>query len=293
MINIFLKYLSYEKRYSQHTITSYRSDLSQFTTYLSSEFPEETIESASHQHIRAWVISLMSSSVKPQTINRKVISLRSYYKFLLKNGEILVNPTTKINVLKTEKKLPSFIQEDDMTLMLDQMTFTNDFTGSRDRLILELFYCTGIRLAELISIRNDDINMDRFQLKVLGKRNKERIIPFPKSLKESIDIYQQMKNSEFPTSTNDRLLVTNKNKPCYPMMIYRLVKKYLTIFTTLSKKSPHVLRHTFATHLLDKGADLNAVKDLLGHASLTATQIYTHNSLDKLKKVFDQAHPKA
>ncbi|MDN5215763.1 tyrosine-type recombinase/integrase [Fulvivirgaceae bacterium BMA12] len=293
MIQSFLKYLTYERRYSQHTITSYDCDLKQFQKFISDNFTGVTLEDISYHHIRAWIIHLMEQDLNPGSVNRKIVSLRSFYKYLLQEGTIQTDPTTKVKVLKTPKKLPDFVQEEDMQRLLDHFTFDDDFAGWRDRLILELLYGTGIRLSELTGLKESDIDLFHHQIKVLGKRNKERIIPFEKNLKNIFSNYLDKKNSLFDHNRNEYLLVTDKGGKSYPMMIYRVVKKYLAIFTTVEKKSPHVLRHTFATHLLNKGADLNAVKDLLGHASLAATQVYTHNSLDKLKRVFDQAHPKA
>lgn len=293
MIQSFLKYLAYEKRCSQHTVTSYRCDLNQFQEFLTGHFEGLPLQQVSYHHIRAWIIDLMEKGLNPRSVNRKTVSLRSFYKYLLRNKAIGADPTTRIKVLKTARKLPDFVQEEDMHRLLDNFTFEDDFAGWRDRLILELFYGTGIRLSELMGLKESDIDRFHGQIKVLGKRNKERIIPFSKNLDNILSGYLDKKNSVFDHNSDDYLIVTNKRGRGYPMMIYRVVKKYLGIFTTVEKKSPHVLRHTFATHLLNKGADLNAVKDLLGHTSLAATQVYTHNSLDKLKRAFDQAHPKA
>ena len=293
MIQSFLKHLAHEKRCSQHTVASYQCDLDQFQQFLTDNFQGLSAQGVSYHHIRAWVIDLMEKGLTPRSVNRKTVSLRSFYKFLLKNKIISSDPTTRIKVLKTSKKLPEFVQEEDMHRLLDHFTFDDDFAGWRDRLILELFYGTGIRLSELIGLKESDIDRFHGQIKVSGKRNKERIIPFSKSLEGVLSGYLDKKKSIFDHNSGDYLLVTNKRGRGYPMMVYRVVKKYLSIFTTIEKKSPHVLRHTFATHLLNKGANLNAVKDLLGHSSLAATQVYTHNSLDKLKRVFDQAHPKA
>ena len=285
--------MAYEKRYSQHTIASYQCDLGQFQKFLTINFHELHLEKVNYHHIRSWIINLMEKGLNPRSVNRKIVSLRSFYKFLLRNETIKADPTSRIKVLKTTKKLPNFVQEEDMQRLLDNFTFEDDFAGWRDRLVLELFYGTGIRLSELIGLKESDIDRFHGQIKVLGKRNKERLIPFSQNLANVLSNYLDKKKSVFDHNSDDYLLVTDKGDQGYPMMIYRVVKKYLAMFTTVEKKSPHVLRHTFATHLLNKGADLNAVKDLLGHASLAATQVYTHNSLDKLKRVFDQAHPKA
>lgn len=288
----FLKYIQFERRFSPHTITSYENDLNQFHSFLTDNY-NIAIEEANHSAIRHWVVTLMEAGTSPKTVNRKMASLRSFYKFLLKREVIKKDPTWKIQSLKTNKALPQFVNEPDITRLLDQCEFSNDFFGKRDQLILELLYGTGIRLSELINLKAADINFRSQTIKVLGKRNKERVIPFSKSLGLLIASYQTLKNNTISTNEGDYLLVTDNGDPCYPMLIYRTVKKYLNLFTTIEKRSPHVLRHTFATHLLNKGAELNAVKDLLGHTSLAATQVYTHNSLEKLKTVFDQAHPKA
>ena len=292
MTNLFFKYLKYEKRYSQHTLTSYKNDLAQLQAFLEQNYPETPIEDANHAILRDWIIDLAEKGLAETSINRKIVTLRSYYKFLLKNNKIDRNPVSKLINLKTQKKLPHFVRENDMSLILDHQVFENTFAGQRDRLALEILYGTGIRLSELINLQTNRIDLDQRVMKVLGKRNKERIIPLSQSLCQLIQSYLLIKNEEFPGNDNHFLIVSNKGEKCYPMMINRVVKKYLQGAST-DKKSPHILRHTYATHLLERGADLNAVKDLLGHQSLAATQIYTHNSLGKLKKVFDQAHPKA
>lgn len=288
----FLKYIQFERRFSPHTITSYENDLNQFQNFLCDNY-DISLEEANHNAIRHWVVTLMEAGTSPKTVNRKMASLRTFYKFLLKREAIKKDPTWKIQSLKTNKALPQFVNEPDITRLLDQCEFADDFFGKRDQLILELLYGTGIRLSELIGLKASDVNFRSQTIKVLGKRNKERVIPFSKSLGLLIASYQTQKNNTVSSNEGDYLLVTDNGEQCYPMLIYRTVKKYLNLFTTIEKRSPHVLRHTFATHLLNKGAELNAVKDLLGHSSLAATQVYTHNSLEKLKTVFDQAHPKA
>lgn len=287
----FLKYLSFEKRYSQHTVEAYRKDLQQFTNFLVSDFEISDVTEVRHTHVRSWVVSLMDSGLAAKSVNRKLATLKSFYKFLRARDYVEVNPTAQVKPLKTDKDLPSFVKENEIMQLLDQVEFTNDFQGMRDRLILELLYATGIRLAELKGLKETDINTYEKTIRVLGKRNKERIIPVGNPLIQLIGDYQKTKRDQGMKS--EELLLTDAGKPLYPMFIYRKVKQYLNAVTTLSKKSPHVLRHTFATHLLNKGADLNAVKDLLGHTSLAATQVYTHNSIEKLKAAFDQAHPKA
>ncbi|WP_462254391.1 tyrosine-type recombinase/integrase [Ekhidna sp.] len=291
MVETFLKYLSFEKRYSKHTVEAYRKDLLQFSDFLSSDFEIDSIEEAKHPQIRGWIVTLMDNGISPKSVNRKIATLKSFYKFLLGREYIEANPASQIKPLKTEKDLPTFVKEDEITMLLDRVEFEADFFGQRDRLLLELLYSTGIRLAELQGLKESDVNFYENTIRVLGKRNKERIIPIGNSLIEMIGNYQKLKNEMGMVGEN--LLLTDKGESLYPMFIYRKVNKYLSAVTTLSKKSPHVMRHTFATHLLNKGADLNAVKDLLGHTSLAATQVYTHNSIEKLKAAFDQAHPKA
>ena len=292
MIDSFLQFLTYEKRYSQHTVASYGADLEQFSTFLKHHYEIPAAEKATHPMIRDWIVHLSNSGLSKRSINRKIITLRSYFKFLIKRGLSEKNPVLGIKALKTSGTLPHFIREEDMQKILDQITFEDDFNGKRDQLVIELLYGTGIRLSELIKLSEKNVDFFEHQIKVLGKRNKERIIPINKSLELLIRNYLDLKNEVFGANTGELLIVTNKGAPSYPMLITRIVKKYLGI-TSVDKKSPHVLRHTFATHLLERGADLNAVKDLLGHQSLAATQVYTHSSLGKLKKVFDQAHPKA
>ncbi|REE01655.1 tyrosine-type recombinase/integrase [Marinoscillum furvescens] len=291
MIDPFLRYLQAEKRYSKHTLIAYEKDLDQFSEYLKVTFEIVKSEEATHAHLRGWVVELMEAENSPRTINRKIATLKSYYKFLLSRGYIAKNPASRLKPLKTDKKLPTFVRESEITTLLDQVEFTQDFHGLRDRLIIEMLYATGMRLSELIHLKDLDINSFQGTVKVLGKRNKERVIPIGKFLVKLIQDYQRARNELFGKC--DFLLVTDKGVKLYPMVVYKTVQKYLSLVTTASKKSPHVLRHTFATHLLNKGADLNAVKDLLGHSSLSATQVYTHNSMEKLKSVFDQAHPKA
>ena len=293
MVDSFLKYLQFEKRVSQHTVLAYQNDLHQFSTFLSGTFNEQSPEKADYGMIRSWIVQLSESDIEPKSINRKIATLRSYYKHLLRQEVITVTPMTKIRVLKTKKKLPSFVKEGDMINMLDNVVFEDTLDGWRERLILELFYGTGIRLSELIHLKESQIDLLNRTIKVLGKRNKERVIPFSGSIVSILEGYLRIRNKEVSMKGHGFLFVTDSGECCYPMMIYRIVKKHLDEHTSTDKRSPHVLRHTYATHLLNKGAEINAVKDLLGHSSLAATQVYTHNTLDKLKKVFEQAHPKA
>ena len=293
MLESFLKFLEFEKRSSIHTITSYGEDLRQLQAFLASAFEITDFTDVQHSHLRNWVIELMEDGISANSINRKIASVKSFYKFLKSREYLSTNPASRLKPLKTEKRLPAFVQENDLMQLLDgQAPDPDDVSSVRDHLILELFYGSGIRLSELIGLKNSDVNFYDNTIKVLGKRNKERIIPIPQSIVNNIRKYQDMAGKNF-SENRERLFLTDAGKPLYPMFVYRLVNKNLAQVSTLTKKSPHVLRHTFATHLLDKGADLNAVKDLLGHTSLAATQVYTHNSLEKLKSAFDQAHPKA
>ncbi|MBS1505043.1 MAG: tyrosine-type recombinase/integrase [Bacteroidetes bacterium] len=291
MSDSFLKYLKFEKRYSPKTVISYQTDLHQFQEFLNKEFDNTPSDQANHGLIRSWIVSLVENKLDAVSINRKIACLRSYFKFLIKQGVIAKDPTAKIKILKTKKKLPHFVQEGDMVNVLDHTVFQTDFDGTRDQLILELLYGTGMRLSELIGLKDSSFNIRTRTLKVLGKRNKERVIPFTENLVKLIEGYLAMRNKEVEKK-NDSFLVVKSGAPLYPVLVNRIVKKYLQD-SNVEKKSPHVMRHTYATHLLNKGAEINAVKDLLGHTSLAATQVYTHNSMEKLKKVFDQAHPKA
>ena len=293
MVNSFLKYISFEKRYSRHTVNAYHNDLNQFQVHLFGRFRTEQLSEATQLMIRDWVLSLMDAGVSARTVNRKIATLKAFFKFLLKKEFIKKDPTVNIKSLKTQKELPKFADESELSDFLDRVQFKESFEGKRDRLILELLYGTGIRLAELIGLKVSDFNAYQSTFKVLGKRSKERIIPVSRSLAELVKNHIAYKNDLFSNGFNAYLIEKKEGGRVYPMLVYRVVRKYLNQISSIDKKSPHALRHTFATHLLNKGADLNAVKDLLGHSSLAATQVYTHNSMDKLKSVFDQAHPKA
>ncbi len=293
MVASFLKYLEYEKRCSKHTLTSYRSDLEQFQVFLR-HYPQPCqVSQADHQHIRAWLVSLLEKGRSTRTVNRKIATLRSYYKHALRHDHIKIDPTRQIKVLKMSKTLPVFAKETEIMEVLDRVVYTEGFSGLRDQMVMELLYASGIRLSELINIKETDVQFSRQNVKVLGKRDKERLIPLPKSLMPLMHKYIAAKRDTFSDNYSSYLIVNNKGEQSYPMMIYRIVNGVLKALTGLDKQSPHVMRHTFATHLLNKGADLNAVKELLGHSSLAATQVYTHNTIDRLKKVFDQSHPKA
>lgn len=293
MVNEFLTYLSFEKRYSKHTTVSYKNDLSNLSDYLLTTYELSAPEQATYPMLRSWIVTLVDQEMQAKSINRKIACLRSFYHFLQKKELITKDPTLKIRALKVKKSLPVFVEEENILKLLDQLEFASSFEGLRDKLVLELLYGTGIRLSELIGLKNTDIDIFKKTIKVLGKGNKERIIPVHDTCISLAKEYHAKKKNESFSNNNDFFVVTDKGEHLYPMFIYRLVRMYLDQVTTVDKRSPHVLRHTFATHLLNKGADLNAIKDLLGHTSLAATQVYTHNSIDKLKAIFDQAHPKS
>lgn len=288
----FLNFLKYEKRYSVHTVTAYEKDLDQFTLFGSEMVEDFCLAEVDHHLIRQWVISLMDQGMTVVSVKRKISTLRSLYKFLLREGLVKKNPTELVMVPRTGKKLPQFVQEQEMNRLLDASCFAGDFTGLRDKAVLSLFYGTGMRLAELRGIRLTDLQMNQKVVKVLGKRNKERLIPYPTEIREDLSNYIAIRNKLFGDA-NSYLFITDKGEQIYDKLLYRIVRKYLSLVTTMEKRSPHVLRHSYATHLLNRGADLNAIKELLGHASLAATQVYTHTSFEKLKKIYNQAHPRA
>ena len=281
----FLRFLEYEKRYSVHTLKSYSTDLEQFIQFLSSEFQVNTVENINFQFVRSWIARLLSNNISTRSVNRKITTLKTYFRFLLQENIIKQSPMQKIISPKISKRLPVFVEEIKMDELLNEIDFGEGFLAQRDRLILELFYFTGIRLSELINLKNTDIDFSNSTILVLGKRNKERLLPL------NSDILSKIK--ELNTSNKSLFLfTTEKGKQISTKQVYRLVNKYLSMVTSLDKKSPHILRHTFATHMLNNGADINAIKELLGHANLSATQAYTHNTIKKLKTVYKQAHPR-
>jgi integrase/recombinase XerC len=291
----FLDFLRYEKRLSPHTVISYQTDLTQFAAYLRVEYDLGDASQASHAFIRSWVVSLMSQDLDPRTVNRKVACLRSFYKFLLRERRIEINPMLRIKAPKMAKKLPEFVPEEALNRMLNSFEFEDSFAGVRDQLVLETLYGTGIRLSELLGIMDDDLDLGARTVRVTGKGSKQRIVPLNPSLLLVLANYRERRTGEFGQErANSPLLRTDKGEPLYEKLVYRTVKKYLSqVSTSAAHQHPHALRHAFATHLLGKGADLNSIKELLGHASLAATQVYTHLSVDRLKSVFEQAHPRA
>jgi integrase/recombinase XerC len=287
----FLDYLRYEKRFSPHTITAYSADLDQFITYCIKSYEILALQEINSQVVRSWIVSLMENEIIARSVNRKITSLKTFYKFLLREELVSENPMLKIQAPKTGKRLPVFVEKEKMMHLLDNVGFGSDFEGIRNRLVIEMFYGTGMRLSELLNLKIADIDLYNSQLKVLGKRNKERVIPFNHELGRQIRDY--LKFIENFENKEGFFFTTEKGVKLYEKLVYGIVKAYLSQVTTAGKKSPHVLRHTFATHMLNNGADLNAIKEILGHANLAATQVYTHNTVEKLKSIHKQAHPKA
>lgn len=288
----FNNYLRYEKRFSAHTVTAYMKDLQQFEAFMLKQGQE--FSKVSHHDVRSWLVELMDAKSQPKTITRKLSTLRSFYKFLQREQMVEDNPVLQVQSPKIPKKLPVVIEESKMNTLLDsEHLFPQDFTGLRDRLILEILFGTGVRLSELIAIKHSDINHYEQYFRILGKRNKERLVPVNATLMKLVSRYiKEKKEAPFEVSSAP-LIVTDTGRAATPAFIYKIVKKYLSHISTNQKRSPHVLRHSFATSLLNNGADLNAIKELLGHASLAATQVYTHNSVEKLKLIYRQAHPRA
>jgi integrase/recombinase XerC len=295
MIESFLKYLQFEKRYSPRTIVSYETDLRQFDTFLKKEF-ESLPHDANYGMVRGWIVSLSEQKLDAPSINRKIACLRSFFKFLRRREEITKDPMLKVKVLKTKKKLPHFVNEKELVSHLDSEAKEGDSKKTRheqkrDKAIIEIFYGTGMRRAELIGLRDRDINFNERTVKVLGKRNKERVIPFSTEIVSILKEYREVRDREVERKDPDYFFLTETGKKLYPQLVYRVVKAILA-HLNVEKKSPHVMRHTYATHLLNNGAEINAVKDLLGHTSLAATQVYTHNTIEKLKEAY-KAHPKS
>ena len=286
--NKFIKYLTAEKRFSEHTITSYSTDLDQFSIFLSEEHQIfDEFSEISFQIVRSWIASLLEKGVSPRSVNRKISTLKTYFKFLIRENAITESPMLKVVAPKSKKRLPVFIEENQIENLLNQIKFNDGFVGERDKLIIELFYVTGIRLSELINIKISDVDFNNNLIKVLGKRNKERLIPL------SISIVNELEFFINKHDLNKHLFTNLSGAKVYNKLVYRVVKKYISKISSVSKKSPHILRHTFATHMLNNGADINAIKELLGHANLSATQVYTHNTIGKLKSIYKQAHPRA
>lgn len=289
----FLQFLQIEKRYSPHTVRSYRNDLDQFANFLSdNEMFSDVNDITSHQ-IRAWIVYLIDNGISPVTVHRKISCLRRFYNYLRKEGIVKTDPLEKIVLPKQKKKLPVFVEEEALDRLFDSVNFGNDFSGLRNRTIIEMLYMTGIRRAELTEIRYEDVSLSDATVRVTGKRNKQRIIPLSQLFVTRLREYIGARNKIVSDTAGSWFFITDKGNKLYDKYVYNIVKAYLSMVTTIEKKSPHVLRHTFATHMLNRGADLNAIKEFLGHANLSATQIYTHNTFEKLKRIHKKAHPRA
>lgn len=292
LIADFENYIQHEKRYSVHTVTAYVKDLEQFTTYLKEKYGITDLTQSDRDIIRSWVVSLISMDVSARSVGRKLSALKTFFRMLMMEGKVKSNPAREVSVPKVRKKLPVFVERDQTEKLFTDGLFESDFSGLRDKLVLEILYTTGMRLSELINIESRDIDFRKCQVRVLGKRKKERDIPLHRNTLSLLKNYADSRDSFFDSLKTSKLLVTDKGKVLYPKFVYRLVNNYLSKVTTVTKKSPHVLRHTFATHMLNNGAELNAIKEILGHASLSATQVYTHNSIDQLKAIHKLAHPR-
>ena len=289
----FLNYIQYEKRYSPHTVRAYEKDIVQAFAFMQDWYQISAVGEVTYTMLRSWMVELVGQNCQSRSINRKISALKSYYKFLIKTQVVSKNPANKIQALKIPKRLPVYLQEKVTDRLFGHDLIGLSFPDIRDHLMLEILYATGMRRSELIGLKKQDVNCARMQCKVLGKGGKHRLIPFSAHLKEKIIIYLDSRKSYFENDNCPYFFVTNKGTMLYPKFVYNTVNKILSVVSTLEKKSPHVLRHTFATHLSNRGADLNAIKELLGHANLSATQIYTHNTIEKLKTAYLNAHPKA
>jgi integrase/recombinase XerC len=290
-VSSFISYLAFEKKYSPHTIKAYKKDIKEFAAFCETEYQIKTIDHVEYGMIRSWIVALVDRGISNRSVNRKITSLKSYFKFLLKVEKIETNPLAKHKALKMAKKVEIPFSEEEMNQLLYEIPFDDNFEGIRDRLIIELFYATGMRRSELINLKVKDLDLNNKTLKVIGKRNKERIIPVLEKTALLFKEYFLLRDAL--EKTDDFVFLTGTGNKIYETLVYRVINGYFSRVSTKIKKSPHILRHTFATHMLNKGADLNAVKELLGHSSLASTQVYTHNSIAELKKVHAMAHPRS
>jgi integrase/recombinase XerC len=291
-IQPFLDYIKYQKRYSQHTIISYQTDLIDFFDFITLNYGELSLPDIKPSLVRSWLASLKENSIASKSVNRKISALKSFFKFQLRNKTIAASPMATIVSLKVSKRLPSFIEQKDTNTLFTHVEFPDTWLGKTDHLLLKIFYQTGIRLSELINLKTSQVDASNSNIKVTGKGNKERVIPVNNDLIKDIALYISEKKKNVANADAQYILINEKGKRLYPKYVYNTVRFYLNTVTTNSRKSPHVLRHSFATHLINNGADINAVKELLGHTSLASTQIYTHNSIEKLKDIHKKAHPK-
>ena len=291
-IAAFLGHLKFEKRYSAHTVRAYADDLEQFTTFLKTEFGTFQLNEVSSAFVRSWMASLKEERLSSRSITRKISTLKSFFKFVIRNGYLGKSPVANIKSPKLSKRLPVYVEAGDMQTLLKDVEYTDDWKGITAKLAIQMLYEMGLRLSELVNCRESQLDIANGQIKILGKGNKERVIPIGVSLQKTLQEYMQAKRREFDNPDVTYLLVNEKGKKLYSKYIYRITTTYLPEVTTIEKKSPHILRHSFATHLSNNGAELNAVKELLGHSSLAATQVYTHNSIDKLKNIHKKAHPR-
>jgi integrase/recombinase XerC len=289
----FLKYLTIEKRYSPHTVRSYLNDLDQFYSFLSSLGQTAEPELVTSHDIRAWIVSMLENNYSTTSVHRKISCLRVFFRYMRKEGILKKDPLEKVVLPKRKKTIPVFVEEKAMSLLLDDHSFGDDFAGIRNRTIIEILYLTGMRRSELIGLHSNDVDVIEGTVKVTGKRNKQRIIPIVRPFLKRLEEYIKIRDEIFGTENDRWFFITEKGNKMYDKSVYNIVNCYLALVTTIDKKSPHILRHTFATHMLNNGADLNSIKELLGHANLSATQIYTHNTFEKLKKIYKQAHPRA
>jgi len=290
-IKHFIEYLSFEKKYSSHTIRAYNDDLNSFQTFCKITFDNENLTDVNYSQIRSWIVKMVNKNISNRTVNRKISSLKSFYKFLVKTKQIKESPLLRHQALKISKRVQVPFSKKEINEVIDNLNEFDDFESVRNKLIVELLYSTGMRRAELMEIKQSSINFTSSTLKVLGKRNKERYIPLLNSVQQTLKTYLHLRKEI--KSEIENLLITIKGNKIYPTLVYRIINDYFSAVSSKVKKSPHVIRHSFATHLLNEGADLNSVKELLGHSSLASTQIYTHSSLNELKKVYNQAHPRS
>lgn len=292
-VNAFLQYLEFEKRFSPHTLAAYKSDLEQLSIFLINAYEISEPQDIAPLHLRSWMVELLGRDCSARSVHRKISAVKSWFRFLRKRGTVSHNPVQHLVLPKVGKRLPVVVEQQEMEVLFKEVEFGDGFAAERDRTMLELLYQAGLRRAELIGLKTADADLDRRQLRVMGKGKKERLIPFGRALEERLRMYIEARDRGFPDVETDALMLDDKGRPLDPNQVYLTVRRYLSAVTTAEKRSPHVLRHSFATHLSDNGADLNAIKELLGHSSLAATQVYMHNSIERLRQVYVQAHPKA